>query len=409
MVGMLCAQSSFAAGAACIPSLTMKETYNDNIYFEQNDRQDDFITLSVPQMGFYNRTERMMWRLTGRLNDYRYAEHDELNNTDEFYDTEGAYEFTERLRIDGRLSYGEDTQPDREIERTGLSLDGDTRRRLEYGGGVGHRIGEKTALKIDGNFSQEDYQNPQTADTRQKQWHLTYSYDWTERTSSALQLSYGRYDFDRRYETRTNSTITNHFEEERDIANYAVTVGLNHHWSERFVLDWNLGGRYTETEHVTRFKQRIVTPVGPFIQARTEAEEEESWAWVAQLKLVYTGETSEIRISAGHDLYPASGRSGLSERTFLDYAYTRRLTETLRIGINLRYFWNRAERKDALGEDLDEHTFQVQPSVGYAITPDAWLDLSYLGIWIEDEISNTRREQNQVAVTLRFQVPFGER
>ena len=68
-----------------IPSLALKEEYNDNIFFTEKARADDFITTVTPGLELIDRTEKVDVNLVARAHVLRYVNNTGLDNVDQNY------------------------------------------------------------------------------------------------------------------------------------------------------------------------------------------------------------------------------------------------------------------------------------------------------------------------------------
>ena len=104
------------------PAIAVKQEYNDNILYWPSDTQHDFITTTSPELNITDKTERMEANLSGRLDERLYSIHGGLNATDQFYEGSGKYALTPRLNLSGKAFYSQDSNPDRDLNVTGLAL-----------------------------------------------------------------------------------------------------------------------------------------------------------------------------------------------------------------------------------------------------------------------------------------------
>jgi predicted porin len=75
--------SQAAARLEIIPSIALREQYNDNIFLSRSDGEDDFITTVSPGIALnYDRGEKLDLALDFGLNLRFYADHSDLNDTD---------------------------------------------------------------------------------------------------------------------------------------------------------------------------------------------------------------------------------------------------------------------------------------------------------------------------------------
>ena len=160
-----------------MPSLAFRGEYNDNIFYSEEDRVDDFITTITPGLELVNRTEKVDLNLLARLNVLRYVDTTELNNIDQNYSGRLRYSPDPKWTLSGGAGYLEDSRPDRDLEITGLVIGPVIRKRQNYLGGLEHIFSEKTKASLFYIYEREDYDNPEFADLKAHNASLGFIHD----------------------------------------------------------------------------------------------------------------------------------------------------------------------------------------------------------------------------------------
>ena len=140
-----------------IPSLAVREEFNDNIFGSSSDTLDDFITTLYAGLVLIERTERLDLKLSGEIAPFFYAEYTDLNDIDQNYWGNIGYRISSELRVDAKALYDVSNRPDRDIETTGLLLSTDRRKRQEYGLGLDYTFTEITAMAFSVGYLQDKW------------------------------------------------------------------------------------------------------------------------------------------------------------------------------------------------------------------------------------------------------------
>jgi len=136
-----------------IPSLAVREEYDDNIFYSSSDKEDDFVTTVAGKLELIERTERLHLNLSGRVAPFWYADNSDLDEVDQDYRGRISYQLTPRTvgRSDGYFII--DHRPDRDIVSTGLAQNVDKRDRYHFGAGVNHMLSEVLAADLSYDYN----------------------------------------------------------------------------------------------------------------------------------------------------------------------------------------------------------------------------------------------------------------
>ena len=88
-----------------VPSLSVKEEYNSNIFFSTNDKRTDFITTLSPGLEMVNNTERLNTDVLARLDRLEYVNNNNLSSTDQTYKGSLQYLVTPLLNVSAAVGY----------------------------------------------------------------------------------------------------------------------------------------------------------------------------------------------------------------------------------------------------------------------------------------------------------------
>ncbi|MCJ7601133.1 MAG: hypothetical protein MUO63_06450, partial [Desulfobulbaceae bacterium] len=143
---LLAAQDGMADDFRVIPNASIREEYNDNIFFSDDTEQDDFITTASVGLEMRERTELLTANLVTRFDGLAYADYNELNDIEEYYKGSLKYQLNQSVRLSADAGYSVDSRPDRDLDVTGYVFTSDVRRRQDYSCSADYQASEKTAL-----------------------------------------------------------------------------------------------------------------------------------------------------------------------------------------------------------------------------------------------------------------------
>lgn len=378
MVMGLWGASAGADQRRLVVSLGAGERYNDNIFFTSDDEIDDYITALSGELEFINRTERLDLTFLGRAVNQDYADNDDLDGLDQYYNGRIGYWLASHLKATLEGSFYRDTQPDRDIEVTGLVLGTATRDTQQYGLGIQYDLADITSAFLSYQYRNQDYDSTQYSDYN---YHnaglgLTHRLDkYLDNTTGRLNFKYAHYDYPA---TRLNY--------------YAATIGFLRRFTELWHLRIDFGARYAESEF--RLSQHMLTNNG--------------WGGVGELEFGYQGQAAAANLTVSHDVGAASGLDGSVERSSAVLDFNYRLTENVRTGISGGYYLNTVDSGDLALEDADKNTGNMRPYLRAGLTDNLFLYASYTYSQIKDNIDDTTRERSLYLLRLVWDYPVVE-
>ncbi len=385
---------------------SIEERYSDNVFFDAENQTSDLITRFSPAVEGGWRTERTDLLLSWRPDFYYYRDTSDLNAVDQYCDGRLSHQWTERLSTTLSVSYLDDERAERELSDTGLLFNNDPRQRRTYGFGGQYQISEKAALALSCGYTDETFDNPQDYDYGAHTVSVLFSRNLEpllKRSTGRIQAGYALYDYSRDYSSGNVLQVID-VHDQRTYQNYSLSLGLARSMTERLELTVDLGARLTHREdeirlHTTDFLGRR--------SYQSSVEEDDSLGFVGMLEAVYTSEKSRFSALLSHDLVPASGRNGATERTTLRLADNGRLTGDLYFDVWMRAYRNRTEETGTASQ-VDEHTVQFNAGLRYAFNPTWSLGAYWLTTWVEDRGTDVDKTQNTFALRLMWNRPVLE-
>jgi len=371
-----------AAEIKFIPSIGLKEEYNDNLFFNTTTELEtsDYITTLSPGAKFTDRTERLDALLQTRLDILRYRDNDELDRYDQDHLGRIRFRLTERMQASTEAGYIKDSRTDRDIETTGAVLGTVRRERQHYACSGEDAFTEKTTLGLSYTYDQDKFNDPEYIDSTAQQANLTFTHNLSSlfsMTSGRATLGYTLYDFP---DTRVN--------------NYSGTIGASTAISEILNLSADVGWRFTRSRYETLI---WIFPIEETTISR---------GIIGQAELSFRGERTNGSLSFSHDVRSISGRIGAAKRTSLKLEIGRCFTYKLRGDITAEYYLNRAKAGQLSWEDIDEETYRIQPRLRYNFTNELALEASYRSTWLKYREMDQKGEQGLYFLRLSWQYPL---
>jgi len=363
-----------------IPSVQLRQEYIDNLFTTQNDCEDDFITTASPGLTVKQQSERLKLNLNSHLDSAWYKNNNELNGYDKAASGKLSYAAMERLDLSADTSYSRDSRPDRDLEETGLILD--TTRRDRYDGGISgnYRISEKTSASLSSSFHQDDYKTTGNENNDFKSstasMGIFHQPVWLNQLSTIFcNVQYSRYA----YETST-------------VDYYSLSTGAESDMTETFNIRFDIGARYTVSEFQTSKWILSDPPYG--YELSVVEETNRSKGGIGQISLNYHGEFIHCTTSVSHDIQPASGRDGSSERTSMALTIGKRLSEELNASLDGNYYVNNADKDEFSYVAIDEKAFRLSIKTRYTFSPFVYLEAGHSFTRIKDETADTEADRN---------------
>ncbi|MGD9122696.1 MAG: outer membrane beta-barrel protein [Desulfobacterales bacterium] len=380
LVGCLMAgfgPEGWAAEFKVIPSLVLRGQYNDNIFFDAENEESDYIGTVKPGLEIINRTERLDLSLAGHYRVIRYRDQGELDAED--YDGRGRlkYNLTPVLRLNAGALYDKSTQPDRDVVETGLIQNQRTRRRQRYNGGLEYTINEKAATTFNYVYQDDDWSSndPDDEDWTLNSADMLFTYD----LSGTIESTVGRVNFG----------YANADYETAEIDYYFATLGFLHQFSEIYSMQLDAGPRYTDSEF-------------------DDNQSDQKWGGRGYLALIYSGEFTRADLSASYDVDAASGRRGAVERTRFVADVRHRFLEKLWLGISGGYYLNKSSQDEFAQDEIDERTVRVRPRFNWEIHRYVSLEGAYEYIYVDDNADDTDTDRHNVYLQVTFAYPVIE-
>jgi hypothetical protein len=382
MVGILiglntAVRSSNAADMRLVPKVSVREEYNSNLFLTADDDLEDYITILGAGLVFFARNERGQLDLSALVMPYFYREYDQLDETDADFAADAAYQLSSvtTLEIGGGLRL--DHRSDRELESTGLVLGTDRRYRYHGSARTTWVATETDGVALSYDYDHDDWRDAEDTppDFQGHTLGLDYVHDCGPRprvTQLALNGGFGWYDYE---DVRLESSF--------------MTLGLQRRLTELLRFRIYGGARYRQTHQES---ERVPAAFA----------EEASWGGLGGARLEYVGERTRLGLTLSHDLRAAGGTQGPSNLTRAILTLSQRIQERFAIGITAGYFWNKAEPDEYFGNEIDQQTLNLRPTLRWQFLEHFALESAYAYIFSDNAVTGAEAHRHTVYLQLTF-------
>ena len=371
-----------------IPSIAVREEFNDNLFFDENNEEDDYITTVSAGLELIERTQRLDLDLSAIVSPFYYSDsdHDDLDDVDQNYLGRVSYRISPVFGINANALYDVSNRRDRDIETAGLVLSNDERKRQDYGLGFDYTLTEKASMALSLGYLQDtwDTENLDQQDLEDYSAGLNFIYNltqWWASTTGRLNFGFERYKFE------LSNTETS------DTYYYFGTIGAQHWFSEKINLIVDLGAQYTDSDFLT-----------PLLVEDNNTK----FGGTGQAILEIRGELTRGSMRIGHAITPGSGSGTTVERSDVVFNLRRRLAERSVIAIATGFYKNKADREDYSFREIDENTYFVRPNIRWQFFENFTLEAGYSFIYVDDRVVDEDTRRNLFYLNVAYGIPLFE-
>lgn len=362
------------------PSISIEQNFKDNILLDSSTGKtvNDAVTTVSPSIRMHERTERLNLDVSGGLSSFLYRDNTDLNATDKSAASYLSYRLSQISDLSLSADYRDDSQPDRDIARTGLVLGTSERIFSQYNFTWGQALSEKTSWQTNLSRSEETFKNPKYIDNSTNSINLALSRnieDLLENSSINIEGGFQRVDFSRSIEDHADTS--------------SLSLGIQRNVTQTISTQFSLGVQSS----VSTFDAWFM----PTLHERDEG-------MVGQFLLKETLEYGERSLSISHNIGVNSGSSGLTNRTSVEIKVNTRFTEELSASLSCDFFLNKASKSKLSTTNFDEQTFTLNPGLFYRFN-DFWqANAKYEYIYLRDTTNSSviRASTASIGISYRF-------
>ena len=357
-----------AAEYIVTPSITARETYDDNVFYYD---VEDFEHLVSPGLDFEARTERgkVQVFLNGDISEYQ--RHDELNTVDQSYWVSADIFTTATSQIGVSGNYIRDYTFTSALEELGVAAERSIR--------TATRIQPNARIELDSNNSLEylyslnktQYRLDTYPDHRSQDLRIIYIHKLkNELTSLSLQLGGSQSDYTIGNETGRHQGLQ-------------ILAGIDHPVSETFKLTLKAGVRYTKSD---------------FPGAGVKRDE----AVVITSGFLWGFERTTVSANLTRDFFSSIYGEDVT-RDRINAALRYRIKENLNCALTVAY--NRSETEGFYQKEKSEY-YSVRPSVDYRFNEYVSMQLGCSYNRTENKITDHSEERNRIFMQISVVYPL---
>jgi len=386
--------SSEAYGAEnnITPALTVKEEFNDNIYFSAVSPVSAYMTVFSPDIDLVSNSETVKILINAGLDAFIYLDDKQGQTTAINHSYRGQFRLkpTPRLDLGSSLAYRVSNQPDQTLEQNSVVLNSTRRSRQSYAADVGYSFSELASGTLNYAHLRDEYNSPALVDTTQHSAGVRVSYDlsrWLPPAQAIVELD-GAYYTNRDGWTR----------------NLSASVGCNWRFSETFSATGMFGGSYTQSEYNSTETVPAIPPVTRPVTTRSHGT-----GMVGSLILSRTGELTQTNVKISHDVTVSAGRSGPTETTIASADMNYQMTADLSLRASTSYQWDQASFSQSFGGDFTQETVQFSTGLKYKFSEDMNLNANYAYTSLVNRKNGIEVGRNVIFVGFTWRYPLFER
>ena len=354
-------------------SVSSKVAYDDNIFYDEDARRDDFVTTISPGVSLDYLTERTQVRAAARLDWIRYHQLDEFNDLDQDLSLSIRQSLDPRTSIEVNADWKIDSQTDRDFDETGLIYGTEKRQIWSLSTGLTRSHTEVASSRVSFSLQGEDYETGNHDEVTAYGASYGFFRGLNERTTLRAFLNYSLQDY-----------------AAARIDKVSATLGAEWNFNERLRFSCDLGGRWTRSQ-----QDRTVFFFDGFnIYQFTEQVEDDEWGGVAKLSVTQRYHSGQASMTFSHDLETASGNSSSTERTGFGFSASRRFSRSWIGRFASSYYMNQSVGDSRGTNKIDATSLSLSPSIRYQFSPELAFDLGYRYSLNDDKAAGRRTHKN---------------
>ncbi|MCM2357009.1 MAG: outer membrane beta-barrel protein [Geobacteraceae bacterium] len=361
-----------------IPSLAVKEEYNDNIFFSSSAPDRAFVTTLSPRVELAAKDERLEATLVAGVDEIIYRDRGgSVSALNQKYRGRTSYLLDPRLKFELNAAYTIDHRPDRNLEKDGIVINAVGRDYQNYSAAAYYALAEKSSANFSYLYQQEDFNGLELSNNRIHGAGAGYVHDlraYLPAMNGRANFNFTRYEF-------TSSMADN----------YSATLGLGWSISETWEVSADAGGRYTDAEFDVESDSTMTR------------ESNSGLGWVARAAVSVRGEKDKGTLTYNRDVTVASSRSGTTESDKVDLDYRHSFSPDFSASLALGY---QASRSMGSSLRIDEEYLRFNAGLQYQINRNMAVDTSYSYLTAKYRQSGTTADRNSILVSLTVRYPF---
>jgi len=372
-----------------VPSISVQEAYNTNIFLTATGIMKDFITTLSPGVEMVERTGRFDADLTLQLDELEYASYQGLSATNQMYNGSLGYRVSPLFGVSAAAGYMKNSNPTLTLNSVGpigIVTTAVPWNHITYSLSSDYQFTEKTAGTLSYSNGRDYYDNPQylSDTTRNVMAGLVYDLGkYCPSLKGRLNLGYNYYKYPDSQIDSITSTVG--FSKDLDeIWSIQVDGGISNTWSKVLI-----------PVQIVGFPVTLTIPVN-----------NEGLGWVGDASLIYNGELGSGSLTYNRSITPAYGLNGAAEQNAAAISARYRFSYELSALFSAGYYTLKSLPSEFSAQTIDQQTFRFNPGVRYEFSKDMALESSYEYDVVHNPPSNAKEDRQIFSVRFYMQYPF---
>ena len=384
-----------------VPSLSVKEEYNSNIFFSTNDKRTDFITTLSPGLEMVNNTERLNTDVLARLDRLEYVNNNNLSSTDQTYKGSLQYLVTPLLNVSAAVGYLRDSRPDRTLATTGIVSLAVPRENTTSSLSTNYQLTEKTLVGVAYAYNRDHFIDQPSLDDISHNINASLIYD----LGTYFPAVKGRINGGYSYYTFPGSNI----------GSTMATVGFSRDFNEVWNIQVDGGVQHTRSDIAIQRLEPVIAyfpgiPI-PFLigtQLVSEQMKSAGWGWIGSASLNFKGELDMGSLSYSRNVQPAIGLGGAATRDAITFSAQHRVSYEWLLLFNAGYFTNNSNSQQFSSQSINQRSFDINPVGRYEFSKDMYVEGSLDYVNYDDMVAKTHINRYLCSLRLYIQHPILE-
>ncbi len=369
-----------------LPSISVQEAYNSNIFLTATNIRRDFITTLSPGVEMVDRTGRLDTDLSVHLDQLEYASSKGLNATNQTYKGSLRYLVSPLFGVSAAAGYSRNSNPTLGTTvSTSIVTTAVPWNHISYSLSSDYQFTEKTAGTVSYSYGRDYYESSQ------------YLSDTTQNVNAGLVYDLGKYL--PTVKGRMNVGYSYYYYPDNKLDSVMGTVGFSKNFDEVWSAQVDAGLRNTWSS--------VIIPIEIIGYGLINVPiKNEGWGWVGDASLNYNGEVGSGSLTYNRSLTPAYGLNGAAEQNALTAATQYQFSYELSALFSASYYTLKSFASQFSTQAINQETFTINPRLRYEFSKDMALESSYEYDKIRNSVSNTNESRQLFSVRFYMQHPF---
>jgi opacity protein-like surface antigen len=396
---------AYAAEKRLTPSITLRNTYDDNIFLDEG---SDLELSASPKLEYMYSTPTSSLSLAAAVDIYRYLDEDQYDRENQAYSLNSKYPLNERLSLSLGANFNIDYTFEEALEETGEVTQKNKRHRYSLAPGLEYQLAPRYFLRLNPSINMVDYRSGDNDDDRDYQTYglnLVLGHEWTAKTTLFLMLDYGLTDVDDLKLSGLNvlgtQTKYGQFDQEQHV--YQAMVGVEHQYTRNLSFSLRAGTSLSTTEYE---EVRPLFLGGLIVGTATKDIDEENTGLVVEGGLDYEMQRSNLSLDLSRSVSQSTDGESIN-RNRVRFSITRYFSERLRGILNASYVRSKSvSDADDVGDGVDTETYSFSPGLSYVLTENSALELRYNYRAVDDDVDDDHDQRNRIYLQYSWSFPW---